>query len=150
MAWMKLYSATTFSRKKLFALIGILLLICSTIIFYECGAQENKINFMTGEILLPLTGIGCAFLLPFAQQWKNYQWKVPGKIIVFISLISYSLYLIHSTVWELYMVPFNHINPGFRQWIICIGYILLSLASAAILHYAVERPFMKLRDRISK
>jgi peptidoglycan/LPS O-acetylase OafA/YrhL len=148
MAYLKMYKSGIFLKKYHFALAGIVLLVISTVIFYKCGAQENKINFMTGEILLPLTGIACAFLLPFAEQWKNYKWKIPGKTIVFISLISYSLYLIHSLVWEIYLIPFNHINPGFMQWLICAGYLAISTVAAVILHYGIEKPFLKLRDRI--
>jgi peptidoglycan/LPS O-acetylase OafA/YrhL len=150
MAWLKKYSPILFAKKLPFAFTGIILLIISTVLFYRCGAQENKINFLTGQLLLPLTGIGFACLLPFASEWKSCKFIIPGKIIVFISLISYSLYLIHSTVWEIYLTRFNEVKQGFSQWLIFAGYLAISIVAATILYYCVEKPFMKWRDKLTR
>lgn len=149
MAWVRQYFPLLFARKFQFALAGIILLVVSTLIFYGCGALENKINFFTGQLLLPCTGIGFTCLLPWASEWKKCRFGIAGKIIVFISLISYSLYLVHSTAWEIFLTYFGETKQDFSQWLVFAGYLAVSVTAAAVLYFAVERPFIKLREKVA-
>lgn len=86
--------------------------------------------------------------------FSNYQ-KSEGafyKIITTISLISYSLYLVHLTLVQGFIVKFSPLIPGESSLIITIRYAFYWLSSL-ILSYLIyaffERPTTKLRDRYS-
>lgn len=149
MAWVRQYFPLLFARKFQFAFAGSILLAVSTLIFYGGGALENEMNFFTGQLLLPFTGIGFACLLPLAAEWEKCRFEIAGRIIVFISLISYSLYLVHSTVWEIYLTYFGEIKQDFSQWLVFAAYLAISSVAATVLYYSVERPFMKLREKVT-
>jgi peptidoglycan/LPS O-acetylase OafA/YrhL len=61
--------------------------------------------------------------------------------------ISYSLYLIHMPLVPLSLVVADTIAPG-RFAVFMILFIAISTAAALILHFAVEKPFLGMKDRI--
>jgi peptidoglycan/LPS O-acetylase OafA/YrhL len=70
--------------------------------------------------------------------------RVPGA--AWIAAVSYSLYLSHKAVLSL---AFKHLPAALTQhgiftFACCL---LAALCVAALLHYLVERPFLRLRDR---
>jgi peptidoglycan/LPS O-acetylase OafA/YrhL len=61
--------------------------------------------------------------------------------------ISYSLYLIHLPLVPLSLVLANTLAPGSFS-IFAVLFIAISTAAAMILHFAVEKPFLGVKDRI--
>jgi peptidoglycan/LPS O-acetylase OafA/YrhL len=61
--------------------------------------------------------------------------------------ISYSLYLIHLPLVPLSLVLANTLAPGSFS-IFVVLFIAISTAAAMILHFAVEKPFLGVKDRI--
>ncbi|WP_093143890.1 acyltransferase [Pseudoxanthomonas sp. GM95] len=95
----------------------------------------------------PVLSLGLA-LLVFAGAGKRSvigRWPVPGA--GWLAGISYSLYLVHKAVFNGVQVQLGEtIAPlGVAQVLV---YGVASLLIAALLHYAVERPFLKLRGRV--
>jgi peptidoglycan/LPS O-acetylase OafA/YrhL len=70
--------------------------------------------------------------------------RVPGA--AWLAAISYSLYLTHKAVFHLTQDWFGPALEG-RGVLAFAVYGLVAVLGGALLHYAVERPFLQLRDR---
>ncbi|SOU03331.1 acyltransferase family protein [Xanthomonas arboricola] len=71
--------------------------------------------------------------------------RVPGA--AWLAAISYSLYLTHKAVFHLTQGWFGPALEG-RGVLAFAVYGLVAVLGGALLHYAVERPFLQLRDRM--
>jgi peptidoglycan/LPS O-acetylase OafA/YrhL len=88
-----------------------------------------------------------ALLLPLLSLWKSMPpW---GRPVVFLSKVSYALYLVHLPVRHLYLplmdgrsMPATVLLYAL-YWALCLG------LSWLVFRYW-ERPFMALRDQIGK
>lgn len=97
---------------------------------------------------LPLTSLSVGLLLPILSQWKTTKLPIK-KPVVFISLTSYSFYLIHyGIVLQLMKYFFPTENYSFNQLHL---YLLLFLVLSFTLSYInfrfFEKPMMDLRDK---
>lgn len=72
------------------------------------------------------------------------RWRVPGAS--WVATISYSLYLSHKIAFHLVQ---KFIAPSAQEYgvLLFITYALATLLLGAALHYLVERPFLRWRDR---
>ncbi|MCC6541062.1 MAG: acyltransferase [Flavobacteriales bacterium] len=140
-AWLVYHVPAIFSARRVeLFLLGLLLL--ATAILLRSG--DNL--FYMGTLFLVLSGSGMALTLPFMAGWqKAGRWSV---VVTFLSRISYALYLVHIPVRSLFLV----IMPGHSlgaSLVLYVGYWLLCIALAAVIHHFWERPFMGLRDGLS-
>lgn len=75
-----------------------------------------------------------------------------AKILQFISRISYSLYLVHIPLWPLsYFLTkslIGNVDPFLFLGVFTGVFSIISLTAATCLHYAVERPFLTLKDKL--
>jgi peptidoglycan/LPS O-acetylase OafA/YrhL len=73
--------------------------------------------------------------------------RIPGAET--IAALAFSLYLTHKEVGHLFFERFPRItaSQGPASWLL---YALSCFAAAWILHVAVERPFLRLRDRVAQ
>ncbi|CAE6850169.1 acyltransferase family protein [Xanthomonas arboricola] len=71
--------------------------------------------------------------------------RVPGA--AWLAAISYSLYLTHKSVFHLTQGWFGPALEG-RGVLAFAVYGLVAVLGGALLHYAVERPFLQLRDKM--
>ena len=95
----------------------------------------------------PVLSIGLA-LLVFAGAGRGSligRWALPGA--AWLAGVSYSLYLVHKAV---FVQVQDHLGQAIAGWGAAqvLVYGGASLLAAALLHYAVERPFLRLRGRV--
>ncbi|WP_340649203.1 acyltransferase [Pseudoxanthomonas winnipegensis] len=95
----------------------------------------------------PVLSIGLA-LLVFAGAGRSSligRWALPGA--AWLAGVSYSLYLVHKAV---FVQVQHHLGQAIAGWgdAQVLVYGGASLLAAALLHYAVERPFLRLRGRV--
>jgi peptidoglycan/LPS O-acetylase OafA/YrhL len=64
-----------------------------------------------------------------------------------VAAISYSLYLVHKPIYGVVQSHWGEAlaGRGIGAW---LAYGAASFAAAALLHYAVERPCLRLRERV--
>ena len=94
---------------------------------------------------LPLLSLGLAFLVASALTSNGIlRLRVPGAAP--LATLAFSLYLTHKAVAHVgrTLLPWM---DGNRGWPAAGVYAVTCLAAAALLYCAVERPFMRLRDR---
>lgn len=97
---------------------------------------------------LPLVSISIAFFLPVLSQWKTFDSKL-AKPITFISIISYSIYLLHYSIILQVMknsFPINSQNTMvLHLFTACYG--LITIALSYLTYRFFEKPIMNLRDK---
>ena len=73
-----------------------------------------------------------------------------STLLFFFGRISYCLYLVHLPLVPLSLSLAEQIAPEMHFFVLFLPiFIVLSLFSALVLHYAVEKPFLRLKDRIT-
>ncbi len=110
---------------------------------------RERVGLLGNTIGWPVMSASIACLVvagASARSWIG-RWAVPGA--GWIAAISYSLYLSHKLV-------FHAVDNGLGDWQEGRGamtfavYAVATLAGGALLHYAVERPMLVVRDRRRK
>ena len=100
-------------------------------------------SFSTAVIGFPLLAISFGLLLISSLTWDNIPLHRAASAI---ATLAYSIYLTHKPIMHLvhqYGGMFIH-----NSVLLLLVYPLSILAGATILHFCVERPFLKLRGRI--
>lgn len=133
-----------------FFITGMLLLLMWKICSY---IYPNIESFYYSNIFYPLFCTAVLCLLPLMSQYSLKKYNVIAIVITYISLISYSLYLIHYSLIKKLMI--DHIFSSFFAGDSLGSYILkntfywmASLLGALLLYKYFEIPTMKLRDLI--
>jgi peptidoglycan/LPS O-acetylase OafA/YrhL len=152
-AYLNFYHNDFFLRKKNFYFIlGFIFLWSPQFFNYLYPTNLLVTNFF----LLPFFSIGTMLLLPKLLSIKKGDGFI-YRFVTMISLVSYSMYLLHWSVmyvfgWKI----FRHLFPFFDQDTIYIsffryGFLLSSTILLSIIVYKFfELPTLKLRDRYGR
>ncbi|MEZ4875834.1 MAG: acyltransferase [Flavobacteriaceae bacterium] len=103
--------------------------------------------FFLNVLYLPLCSVFIAFSLPVLSTLKTTS-KTLLKPITFISIISYSMYLLHYSIILQLMHYFIKMDASsiVYQLLFSVGYVLLTLLFSYFLYRGFEKPMMDLRD----
>jgi peptidoglycan/LPS O-acetylase OafA/YrhL len=143
-AW-KVFRPHTWERARrhanVFLFAGIVVMALALWLFRDrAGLLGNSVGWpvlSAGITLLVFAGAGRDSLIG--------RWAVPGA--GWIAAISYSLYLVHKPMYHVVQSHWGDALTGTGFFAFCV-YGLTAIAAGATLHYAVERPFLKLRERL--
>ena len=107
----------------------------------------DRTGFVATALGYPLLSLGLVLLVCAAACTQNWlgRCRIPGA--GWLALASYSLYLSHKAVFHLVQQTLERYAPGVHGGLAFACYALATLAGGALLHYLVERPFLRLRDR---
>lgn len=109
----------------------------------------NKFCVEWKSVSLLLDSFVVLSLLPFLSNFKIQRHNFITRIITWISLISYSLYLLNLFILDNMINPFTHLYMQ-KNSIKLFIFILFSCLFSTILYKNVEVPVMKWRDKITK
>jgi len=141
-AYLKSYFSTTFFfAKSLKFISGIVLLIFLKII----DLMGDYSSLFQCVFSFTLNSLGVFLLLPYLFCLKQPKNRTIIKIVTFTSLISYSLYLVNSTLIQALFL--NHIHIEKSLFIKYVAYWTLSFFAAIFTYKFVELPFMRIRDK---
>jgi peptidoglycan/LPS O-acetylase OafA/YrhL len=95
------------------------------------------------------------FLLPFCTQIGSFRWSYLNRIVVFISRISYAVYLTHACLVLWFIIPVLEKIPIFsnhplKNVMLYTLYVILSFAFSLVLYFAVEKPFTSMRKKFTE
>ncbi|MGN6152879.1 MAG: acyltransferase family protein [Lysobacteraceae bacterium] len=124
-------------------LAGLATLALSFWLFRErTGLLGNSVGW-------PVLSAALAMLVFAAAQTGSWigRHALPGA--GWLAAVSYSLYLIHKPVYGLVQAQWGDVLEG-RGVVAFLAYGVASLLAAAALHHAVERPALRLRDRVPR
>ena len=133
--------------RVLFLIIGGLIFVGLNFIIPTQQIFIESHPFFWNVLYLPINSIAIAFTLPLLSQIKS----APKLIVVpitIISLISYSMYLIHySVVMQLmkYFFPTEGLSNSNLMIYLSI-YFIITLIGSYALYAFFERPMTNLRD----
>jgi len=101
-----------------------------------------------GAIILLFLNLSFAALMPLMSSIPLQWLGVLAKPIKFISVISYPMYLCHSSlVLQVFMLPLSF-RAWFSPWVLFCLYWICVLLFGFALHLIVEKPVMILRDKL--
>jgi peptidoglycan/LPS O-acetylase OafA/YrhL len=148
-SWIYLNCTSFWGKTKyIFFLLGTLMLL---FLFFSLGHFGLLIAIQPlfwNVLYLPLLSIAVACFLPFLSDWRESPSFI-GKPITYISIISYSIYLLHYSVVLQLMKHFFPMDVQNRLglYFFTIVYLLITLVLSAILYRFYEKPMMDLRDK---
>lgn len=138
-------------NKAIFLMIGVFMLLFVFFGFGKINMSAESQNSILYTIYLPAVSVGIAFFLPFLSTWKSEK-SLLKKPIVFISLISYSIYLLHySVILQLmkYFVPVDHFTQ-IQLHFFTVAYLMLTIVFSFGLYVFYEKPITDLRGKSKK
>jgi peptidoglycan/LPS O-acetylase OafA/YrhL len=138
------------TNKHVFFVIGISVFIFQFVAIGYFRLMIDTYPFLWNVLYLPMVSIGVACFLPVLSDWKT-ETAFYQKPIVFISVVSYSVYLLHySVVLQLlkHYISYDAQNT-FQLLGFVFVYVLLTFFLSYLLYRFYEKPLMDLRDKNS-
>ncbi len=144
------YYFPKFWNKHTVLYLGIGLLIFVLGKTFRIYGMVNHLGFYSCTFSLLEVPLATLFLLPFLSNFQNGSGKI-YKAITYISLISYSMYLVHNTLIKNTILKIMNLNSLINDENISIGinyflYYFLTIILSILLYKYWEMPMMKLRD----
>ncbi|MDC8006369.1 acyltransferase [Aureisphaera galaxeae] len=127
---------------------GILLFVGVHMLIGAYDMSPETHPFFINVLYLPLCSISIALSLPVLSRLKRAP-KLMLKPITFISIVSYSMYLLHYSIILFllnYYVDTSEMSLVLK-WSFAIGYVLFTMFLSYLLYRFYEKPMMDIRDR---
>ena len=123
-------------------LFGLILFV---IAYQVC---QNLILYKAMIYGLPLISLAYGFIVVGAISPTCIIYKLKSRFTFVIATLSYAIYLTHKQIYHFVKIISKDMDNGFIQqnvfWICLLG----ALIGGLTLHVLIEKPFMKLRDRV--
>jgi peptidoglycan/LPS O-acetylase OafA/YrhL len=107
---------------------------------------SDRLSFSGAVIGFPLLAVGLGLLIASSIAPSSPLSKVRGFAL--IAALAYSTYLTHKEVMHVVHEHWPRRIEG-GGWLALVAYFAFSFLAAFVLYMAVERPFLRLRERIS-
>lgn len=138
----------TQSLERIFFVIGFLAVFILHIFIFAIGVQVERTPFFFDVLYLPLNSLAICLTVPYLSNFKMEQGFFL-KLVTLISLLAYSIYLLHYTVIlhaikTLY--PSENLT-GIPLWIYTLVYWILVVCFSYVLYRFFEKPMTNLRDK---
>jgi peptidoglycan/LPS O-acetylase OafA/YrhL len=126
----------------------------ATLLLLAAAPLVERVSPLEGALVGTLVSLafGLSVLGLLGRQGPLNRW-LSARWMLFFSKISYSLYLVHMVFMDVTLQGLERL-PGFGGWGVNRQFALylpvfcvVSIAGALVLHYAIERPFLILKDR---
>lgn len=139
-------------RPKLWDLLtrkpDLLLIVGAFAVLSSCVLFRQQIGgFAASTLGFPLLAIGVALVVAAGSTERSVigRCRIPGAGST--AAISYSLYLTHKIIFHLVQLQMQD-WPSWLQTIAPVIAALAAIATGSALFWLVERPFLRLRDRL--
>lgn len=140
MAYFKFYHVEKFNQSRY-----VLFLLGLAIIYANIYIHKEPNDFYAKIISFSVTSFGASLLLPLADSIKSFKNPIIGKSITFISLISYSMYLVNlalvAQVLEKNFPPSSRMDNA----VLYVTYWFSVFIFSYLLYRFIEKPMMDLR-----
>ena len=108
---------------------------------------RDRTGLLANALGWPLLSLGFGLLVFAGADRRSLigRWRMPGAH--WLAAISYSLYLSHKIAFHAVATMFDELHVHERGMVAFVTYAVAALLLGATLHYLVERPFLRLRER---
>jgi peptidoglycan/LPS O-acetylase OafA/YrhL len=128
---------------------GNLLLLISicilTAAYFLCIEEES---FKASIFGFPLVSLGYGVMVLGAVSPSSFLYNLHSKLIIRIATFSYAIYLSHKIIIHITQEQFSTFNIDKESNLMFLICIITSFLAAFILNKIIEKPFLKLRDKI--
>ena len=150
LAWIKYKFHDLFTKFnfKYICLILALIFLMSRLAF---SSVMNDFS-LWGSVVFKDTfnSVAIAMIFPFFYSLKyNFDTNIFTKIITWVSLISYSMYLVHYSIITQTIKVFFWPDNGYMSIFLFVIYFLLTLVISSLNYIFFETKITKLRDKIN-
>ncbi|MBA4853827.1 acyltransferase [Emticicia sp. BO119] len=111
---------------------------------------ENQASFGASIFGFPLISLGYGLVVMAAINPKVFLYRFPSKITSGIATLSYAVYLIHKIVVHVSQEQLSKLDIPKESVLMFVLCVLTSITGAWLLNRLVEKPFLKLRDKMLK
>lgn len=140
-AWIYVYYPNIFNKyRNINFIIGCI----AVLLIHNFESQYQPFQYL---LSFTLASIAIMITLPFLNNIKNIKIKNLQNIIIHISLISYSMYLINLSLVNFWILPLFKIKTDIINFFLFWG---ITIVISTILYKRLELPFLTLRDKILK
>ena len=141
-AYIKFYHASFFKKARNWMFVlGIF------IIYINFYIPKEANDFYTKTFSYSITSFGAALLLAKADSIKKMKYQSMGRFITFISIISYSMYLVNLALVAQVIEKNFHFQTDLEHVYMYLVYWLVTIGLSTILYKFYEKPLMDLRDK---
>ena len=148
--WIYMNHRDFWKRTKYFwAMLGVLMLGFYTFGIGLLGLTIERFPFFWNVVYLPLASVSVAFFLPVLSEWQK-SGTAAAKAVTFISVISYSIYLLHYGVvlqTMKHIVDTETLTPA-SSVVFTAVYLAITIFLSSVLYRFYEKPVMDKRDVI--
>ncbi len=148
-SWISLnYAEFWRSKKNIMAFSGCILMVLMFVGVGFFGILIDSYPFFWNVLYLPLTSIVFALVLPFLSDWESApEWF--AKPVTFISVISYSIYLLHYSIVLQLMKYFLDTAQfsNLQLHLFTFSYVIITFFLSFLLYKYFEKPIMNLREK---
>lgn len=128
---------------------GNLLLIAGIALLIYCGFLcADQHTFSASVFGYPLISIGYGLIVAGAVCPSCLLYKFKSTVTTQLATLSYSIYLIHKIMLHISQLIFGQLGIDKNGSLMFVIGIISSIGGALLLRYLVEKPFLRLRDRI--
>ena len=128
-------------------LLLVLGLVVLTGAYFLC---ESYSEFNTAVFGYPVVALGYGILICGALSPNSVLYKWQSKFTTFIATLSYGTYLTHKGVIHIIQYFAIKLQLSITSNLMLIICFVVCFAAAYLLHILLEKPFMKMRDRVLK
>lgn len=145
-SWMAVNLASFWQRHSiLFCILGFLMLGAMFVGVGYFQIAIERFPFFWNVCYLPWVSVTISLFLPILSTWKSSN-SMLAKPIVFISIISYAIYLLHySIILQLFR---RYFADFFGAHWLTLAYLAVTMGASYLLYRFYEKPMMDLREKL--
>jgi len=139
---------TKWKKSRWFSfVIGAILFLGMHVIIFKWNLLPENASFFYNVFYLPLVSISIALFLPMLSTWMHV--NILRKPITWISILSYSLYLVNYSIVLLTIQKYINILSMsiLSKLFIALLFWVISFILSYVLYRWFEKPIMNLRDK---
>lgn len=140
--------------KKLLFIVGLLLLLSIQSLSLFASKYSLMLDPSYGLYLsvfsFSITAFAIFLLLPLLSEYKKSKGRI-YKVVTYISISSYSMYLIHLSLIQPFVVWVFGVDVTRPEMIVrYVTYLLLTIICSILLYKYFEKPTTEMRERFTK
>jgi peptidoglycan/LPS O-acetylase OafA/YrhL len=150
LAWLYEQRKTLFTTRALTWVLGMVLAVGFCGLWWLYNRQIDVFtatpSVFNNLVFYPLINLYCAAFVAFSIRFQSYSASKWQSAVLYVSLISYSLYLVHFHIYKYFA---GSAEIALMAFAYLAASLLVMFSVGTALYLLVEKPFIDLRNRIT-
>ncbi|MES1181243.1 MAG: acyltransferase family protein, partial [Flavobacterium sp.] len=109
---------------------------------------RNQAGFAASIFGFPLVSIGYGLMVMGAVSPGSFLYRFNSRITTVVATLSYAIYLTHKIVIHITQDQFGKMGMNVNGNLMFVICIVSSVVGAVLLNRIVEKPFLRLREKL--